>query len=657
MIEFKLNKIDVFNFACYYGSNTLDFTQKSDKNIFLFKLPNGFGKTSLFHAVKWGFYGEDVEFYKDSDKINVKDFLNDRLDSSKDVCAVEINFEYGADNYVLRREYRPSLKKHSTFSLSRNGEFIDDLDEAQEELNNIIPKNFADFFMFDGEQLSHFMSAQKELNFRDSIHQLLGLKQLRVLRDDLLKLQSRYEKELTQQKSTNKEVESMQNTIKSINRDIDGLEAKIDINNDVITNNIRLRDEFDEKRNRYAKLPDVMNKLNDTNDKILSISNDIMETRTSLDLRSKDLFIKFIQKDLDDYIEDNNERIQHLEDICGLDDLQAMRQAAKENMLKMSIPKCDLCGHRLTESETEKFNLEQEEIGHKLMMFEENKEERDALKDERVIFQNFLNRLDGFDFQTELYRLDENMSRLEGFEKTKGELKKESQREEYGSLAEINRHISFLEEENTSKDKDIKLFEKQIREYRKNKDSITRDIKKLGHDDTITFGTTERISHASRIATLLDDALEKGTKSKRNMILKRSNELFMEITNKPDEYGGIDFESDDSYAFVIKTKDDRTVKNPSKGEKQVLAMSFLLGLSQYTGRNNVIMMDTPVASLDDVHSAGIGKALSNLKNQVIFLAQPQELQGDIYKNMLPSVAEEYLVERNDYRSTFIEVEV
>jgi len=126
MIEFKLNKIDVFNFACYYGSNTLDFTQKSDKNIFLFKLPNGFGKTSLFHAVKWGFYGEDVEFYKDSDKINVKDFLNDRLDSSKDVCAVEINFEYGADNYVLRREYRPSLKKHSTFSLSRNGEFIDD---------------------------------------------------------------------------------------------------------------------------------------------------------------------------------------------------------------------------------------------------------------------------------------------------------------------------------------------------------------------------------------------------------------------------------------------------------------------------------------------------------------------------------------------------
>jgi DNA sulfur modification protein DndD len=148
--------------------------------------------------------------------------------------------------------------------------------------------------------------------------------------------------------------------------------------------------------------------------------------------------------------------------------------------------------------------------------------------------------------------------------------------------------------------------------------------------------------------------LETSTNSKRNLILEKSNKLFMEITNKPEEYGGIDFESDDSYAFVIKAKDGNIVTNPSKGEKQILAMSFLLGLSRYTGKNSVILMDTPVASLDDVHSGGIGRALANLDNQVIFLAQPQELQGDIYKNMLPSIAKEFFVERNDYRSSFKE---
>jgi DNA sulfur modification protein DndD len=147
-----------------------------------------------------------------------------------------------------------------------------------------------------------------------------------------------------------------------------------------------------------------------------------------------------------------------------------------------------------------------------------------------------------------------------------------------------------------------------------------------------------------------------GTQSKREKIIKKSNEMFMEITNKPDEYRGIEFEDDQSYSFVIITKDGKRVTNPSKGEKQVLAMSFLLGLNQYTGRNNVILMDTPVASLDEVHSAGIGESLAKLKNQVIFLAQPQELSGKIYKNMKPSIAEEFIVERQDYKSTIKEAE-
>ena len=36
----------------------------------------------------------------------------------------------------------------------------------------------------------------------------------------------------------------------------------------------------------------------------------------------------------------------------------------------------------------------------------------------------------------------------------------------------------------------------------------------------------------------IDQALELGTFSKREKIIKKSNELFLEITNKPDEYEG-----------------------------------------------------------------------------------------------------------------------
>lgn len=636
--------------------NSLDFTKSMDvnKNIFLFKLPNGFGKTSLFHAIKWGFYGEEVDFYKDSAKIEVKDFLNDRLDPSRDMFYVEIAFRYGNDNYILKREYKPSTKKQSILILTKNGDLILDNDVVKEELNNIIPINFADFFMFDGEQLSRFMSAQKELNYRDSIHQLLGLKQLRVLRDDLSKLQKRYEQDLTQLTSANKEVDQKKALIEGINREITNLQIKIDNFGKEITEKEQTRDALDAERIKYANLPDVIKKLQEANLNIVDVSNNITEIKTRLGSISKEFFIYFIKNDLRNFITSNEERISQLQDVCGLNDHQADLHALKESMLKMSTPKCNVCGHRLEESEIKRMTEEQEKIRERLNIFKENKNERDILKEENNLYRTFLNSTKTYDFIEELDSLYVKMSKLEELEKLQHELNKESQREEYGSLAEISRQISLLEEDMNNKRNSINLFNQQIKEYNKKKTEIAKEIKRLGHDDIITTETTERMAYVSKLVDLLDDALEIGTQSKRKLILEKSNALFLNITNKPEEYGGIDFESDESYAFVIKTKDGRIVKNPSKGEKQVLAMSFLLGLSQYTGRNNVILMDTPVASLDDVHSAGIGKALSKVNNQVIFLAQPQELQGDIYKNMKPAIAMEYLVEREDYKSTFCE---
>lgn len=656
MIEFKLLKVNIFNFACYYGENVLDFTEGSDgdHNIFLFKLPNGFGKTSLFHAIKWGFYGEDVDFYKDSDKIDVEDFLNDRLDPSKDMFFVEIVFKYGSNNYTLRREYIPSSRKYSTLMLSKDGELIGDDDEKKEELNNIIPTNFADFFMFDGEQLSRFMSAQKELNYRDSIHQLLGLKQLRVLKDDLVKLHRRYENDLTQQATKNTDVELKKSTIEGINREINTLNTKIKRHEDEITDKEATKDDLEDQRNQYANLPNVMIQMQEVDDQISELNAGIERIRTNMENRSKELFVTFIKNDLQTYIETNNERVDYLLDVCGLDDGEADVQAVKERILAMSVPKCNVCGHRMNKEELELLEEEQKEIKEKLKHFGENKKERNALKDENNLYADFLKPLQDFDYIKELDLLYGKMSKLDDLKKKQKELRIESRKEAYGSLAEINREVDMLRDDITSKGNSIKLFEHKIREYEKKKAVAAREIKAIGHDDAITAETADRLEYASQLIDKLDQALEKGTISKRDLILKKSNELFLEITNKPDEYGGIAFENEDSYAFVIKTKDKRTVKNPSKGEKQVLAMSFLLGLNQYTGRNNVILMDTPVASLDDVHSAGIGRALANLDNQVIFLAQPQELQGDIYKNMTPAVAKEYTVEREDYISNFNE---
>jgi len=655
MIEFRLIKIRILNFACYYGENIIDFTSKSKNNIYLFKLPNGYGKTSLFHAIKWGFYGEKIEYFKDSDKIDLQDFLNDRLDPAEDSCFVEIFFEYGKNVYELKRTYHPSVKKTSFFSLSKNSREIFDIDNAQEELNQIIPENFADFFMFDGEQLSKFMTAQKEFNFRDSIHQLLGLKQLRVLRDDLKKLQARYDNKLIQQTATSKDVETRRKTIKSLLNDINNFELKINNMRKDISKNDKIKDGLEEHRLRYEKLPKVMENLAKIIGQQAKISSGITILKNKLEENSKNFFLKFIEDDMSDFIDKNDEKLSELKDICGLTDIQAETQSAKEEILKKSIPICDVCGHKLKKDEIKELSDEQKKIRDSLDIFDKNKKGRNLLMNENSHFQSFVEISKENDFQKYLDDLQEKTLKFDDLEKKRKELEKESHKEEYGSLAKINREISLIEEENTTKKAKIKLLEQKIKGSHRQKEELTKEIRRLGHDDKITNKTTSLSAYVAKLIRLLDDSLDMGTQSKREQILKKSNELFNQITNKPDEYQGLEFENEESYTFVIKTKDNRTVTNPSKGEKQVLSMSFLLGLNQYTGRNNVILMDTPVASLDDVHSAGIGEALSKLKNQVIFLAQPQELSGDIYSNMKKGIEKEFIVKREDFKSIIEEV--
>jgi DNA sulfur modification protein DndD len=460
-------------------------------------------------------------------------------------------------------------------------------------------------------------------------------------------LQSKYENELVRQNTTNKEVDFLLKTVEGINKEISNLEEKIIKYESENSQNDEYIDKLEDQRKNYENLPKIFLELNDINDKILKLNVDITKIKTNLENNSKYFFTNILNKDLNDIIENNNDRINYLKDICGLNDLQAEYQAAREDIIKKSIPKCSVCGHTLSDKEIESLKNELDTIKSRLIQFNQNKKERDLLKDENDLYNEFLDIIEKFDYQYELDELYKKTSTLEALKKRKRELDLEGQKEEYGSLSDINKQISSLEQDITTNINHIEICREKIKGYKKKKDENLREIKKLSHNNTMTDNITNRITHITKLIQQLNEALELGTRSKRDKILAESNSLFNDITNKPQEYSGIDFESPDSYAFIIKKKDGKTVTKPSKGEKQVLAMSFLLGLSQYTGRNNVILMDTPVASLDDVHSAGIGKALANLDNQVIFLAQPQELNGDIYKNMKKRIAKQFNVIRDE----------
>ena len=59
-----INKITLFNYRLYEGTNSILFSPADHKNIYLISGENGFGKTTFLHSLLWCLYGRlisDIE--------------------------------------------------------------------------------------------------------------------------------------------------------------------------------------------------------------------------------------------------------------------------------------------------------------------------------------------------------------------------------------------------------------------------------------------------------------------------------------------------------------------------------------------------------------------------------------------------------------------
>jgi DNA sulfur modification protein DndD len=57
----KFERIELLNFASYYGEHLIDLACAKDKPVIIFLGGTGYGKTSLFDAINWALYGTDYE--------------------------------------------------------------------------------------------------------------------------------------------------------------------------------------------------------------------------------------------------------------------------------------------------------------------------------------------------------------------------------------------------------------------------------------------------------------------------------------------------------------------------------------------------------------------------------------------------------------------
>ena len=176
-----LKSIYLKNYRTYRGPVSINFA-KGDKNVTIIKGNNEVGKTTIMNAIAWCLYG--VEYYKDEG--NEPKF-------SKSTSYELSNGE--KDNIEVKLTMIDSKKKEIEFT--RTLEFYkNDLGDCKEGSSEFeiyikdddrfvtrkdtflakhLPRNFREYFLFDGEKLEQYFTNDSSDNIKKSVYKLSHL--------------------------------------------------------------------------------------------------------------------------------------------------------------------------------------------------------------------------------------------------------------------------------------------------------------------------------------------------------------------------------------------------------------------------------------------------------------------------------------------------
>lgn len=199
----------------------------------------------------------------------------------------------------------------------------------------------------------------------------------------------------------------------------------------------------------------------------------------------------------------------------------------------------------------------------------------------------------------------------------------------------------------------VALLEQQLEECVKAKEQADGERQKLMlqlADQDLKDKTNKRVlRHAELVEQSLrryrDAVLQRNVKRLSQLIL----ESFLSITRKPKMFERIEISPVDYRLSLFDHSGHQVPTHQlSAGERQLLAVSILWGLSRASGRALPAIIDTPLGRLDGQHRNKLVKNyFPKASHQVILLSTDQEIDEDLYGKIKRVTSQEYLIEYSE----------
>ncbi len=650
--DFVLSKIKLHNYYLYKGDVVIDFTNNDEsKNLFLFIFPNGGGKTSLYHAIKWGFYGNKFKYYKENKEMKPINMVNAYASEKGEGFYVEIEFYLNGDRYRLRRTCEAPRTGADMVELITPTDTLFDI-EAKEMLDTIIPSDYGKFFMFDGRDLSSLSEAQDDRGQVDGILKLLGLSSIQIARDKLKGVKAQYELILRQYRSSN-DIRS------TAAEEYDAFVEEDKRIEDELADNERETREVIGEIESLRSLIEGAKEVKKLTEEKASVREKLAEATTNknnaleqLSKSRKLIHICLLKDEYSRIIKDNEQELKRLEEVTGLDENSMTGLELSKYIIKKSLTTCPACHQRITPLTYEEIESILEENNKKIEARKENNRKIKECATNKKFFEELLKR-DYREAYKALVRYETSCDKITEFNNQIAEIEKQIRRSGVERVETWSNNLIDKEKRLTQlQDEKENIGRRKAVVTRKKDAAYTKMMREPFGDDRIQ-SMVRRIGFCDGLIEKLDKTVSASISRMREEILKVSNDFFKDMTNKPEIYDRLQYINDDSYLMTIVKKDGRTVPQGSTGELQIVTMSFLMALSKCSGRTTPIVMDTPTTNLDLIHSKGIERSLKSIHNQVLFLAQPAESTENFIEGVKDIIAKKYETEHDEYDNATI----
>lgn len=665
----KLDTLTLENFR-QFRDGSIEFSTDPDKNITVIHGQNGAGKTTLLNAFLWAFY-EDLQSVKRPDRLaNQGEMAAVNVGESVSV-SVELTFEHEDSYHRVRREH--AYRKTDDDDLA--GERIESsftVEYEQEDgslttpknpdayIRQIVPKDLAGLFFFDGEYISDLSGIDNQGEIQDAIRQMMGLtimdRAIRHLdtvehnfRDDLQKYASDDLKELIQRRNEldekiqsleqkqddkKKEKARLREEVSDINRVLDGLDETQELSQ-------TRSEKEDEKKQKQAEISEINQQIEQEVSKhgfLPFILPAIRETAEDIDeLREQGK----IPSELD------NEFVEEL--------LTDGHCICERPLVEDSDPYEAVSGYKTDVSAS---GLDQAAIQYisRLSHVNENHDQFfetvEGLVDERKgieeEIQNLTEEIDNLSTKIQdltdeagLTGLEEEVQGLSIDAQTSPSDLESARSEKKEQIKELERRIGGLDTEIDNKKEELADLEDEISEAREE-----------AHE-------AEVAKYRMHAARSVKEELESYYKRFQDTVRRRANnrvdDTFSKVATK-------NYEAQITDEFKLRVVDSE-YKNPidvdkSRGERQIASLSFIGSLvdvareqyeekddaEYFTGGIYPIVMDSPFGALDSDHRRDVSLILPELADQVTVLVTDTQWDGTVEEAMSDRIGCEYVLE-------------